>query len=136
MVSAGVGTKTTKVNLENYIKLLRDHLLTSCKRIYPNENFILQQDGATSHSNRGTQTFLSTENITFIAKDDWRPQSHGLCHLEISAETVYKDRLEPFTENELKAKIKDYSKDITLNEIRKSIGCWRKMLRYVVALKG
>ena len=61
MVSAGVSwngktdihfidTNKTKVNSESYIKLPDDGLLPDCRRLYPENDFIFQQDGAPSHT--------------------------------------------------------------------------------------
>ena len=69
MVSAGVSwngktdihfidTNKTKVNSESYIKLLDDGLLPDCRRLYPENEFIFQQDGAPSHTSNATQTHL------------------------------------------------------------------------------
>ena len=53
-----IDTTKTKVNSANYIKLLDKKLLPDCRKLYPNGNFILQQDGATSHSSKLTQDYL------------------------------------------------------------------------------
>ena len=69
MVSAGVSwngktdihfidTNKTNVNSESYIKLLDDGLLPDCRRLYPENDFIFQQDGAPSHTSNATQTHL------------------------------------------------------------------------------
>ena len=46
--------------------------------IYSNKEFILQQDGSTSHTSRLTQQFLEDNNIVYIKKDDWPPNSLDL----------------------------------------------------------
>ncbi|GFR69507.1 transposase [Elysia marginata] len=85
MVSAGVywngkteivfiDMKTAKVNLKNYISLLRKKLLPSRHKFYPQGDFILQQDDATLHTSRGTQQFLIDQGVDIIAKDHWPPQ--------------------------------------------------------------
>ena len=79
MVSAGVSwegktklhfidTQTTKVNSESYIMLLKDKLFPDFRKLYPTENFIFQQDGATSHTSKATQEFLTENGVHFIKK--------------------------------------------------------------------
>ena len=85
-----------------------------------------------------TQTFLNDNNINFIAKDDWPPQSPdlnptGYAIWDSLSEKVYRDRQKPFTEDELKDKIQECWEEISINEIRWSVSCWKKRLRDVVA---
>ena len=79
MVSAGVSwngktdiyftdTKTTKANSECYMKLLNEGLILDCRRIYPNEDYVFQQDGATSHTSHATQSYLEDSTPRFIKK--------------------------------------------------------------------
>jgi len=54
MVPAGVSmhgfdSQKTKVNGEYYIGLLRDKFIPECRTLYPDDNYILQQDSAPSH---------------------------------------------------------------------------------------
>src|SRR6218665_1691411 len=60
MVSAGVSMRgktciifidpqRTKVKGEYYVGLLRDKLIPECRRLYPDDNYIFQQDSAPSH---------------------------------------------------------------------------------------
>ena len=46
------------VNSENYIQLLDDNLLPVCKRLYPRNNYVFHQNGASSHTSRVTQAHL------------------------------------------------------------------------------
>ena len=86
MVSAGVpwkgktriqfiDTECTKVNNENYKNLLEIGLLPDCRRLYPNGNWIFQQDGAPAHTSKTTQEYLDGATSDFIRKDEWPPQS-------------------------------------------------------------
>ena len=117
MVSAGVGmrgktrihfidTSKTKVNSECYIKLLDDNLLPECRTLYPDNDFIFQQDGAPSHTSKITQEHLDANTPEFTGKVDWPPQSPDLnpmdYHVWDSSEKVYEGRSTKFTERELK----------------------------------
>jgi hypothetical protein len=52
------------------------------------------------------------------------------------SEKVYAGRTEKFTEQELKDKIQENWAVISLAEIRKSIGAWKKRLRLVCGQDG
>ena len=152
MVSAGVSwngktdihfidTNKTKVNSESYIKLLDDGLLPDCRRLYPENDFIFQQDGAPSHTSNATQTHLEQAVPHFIKKDEWPPQSPDLNPMDYTiwdslSEKVYKGRTQKFTENEQKEKIREKWEEITLEEVRKSIGSFKKRLRAVCEQNG
>ena len=73
-----IDTNKTKVNSESYIKLLDDGLLPDCRRLFPENDFIFQQDGAPSHTSNATQTHLEQVVPHFIKKDEWLPQSPDL----------------------------------------------------------
>ena len=152
MVSAGVSwngkthihfiyTKSTKDNAESYINLLENKLLTDCVRLYPSNNFILQQDGTSSHTSKLTQKFLTSKNIEFIKKDRWPHQSPDLNPMDYTVwnsltEKVYYQQREAFTEEPLKQKITECWQQITIEEIRKSINSWKRRLRDVIAQNG
>ena len=51
-------TDRPKVNNENYIQLLDDNLLPGCKRLYPRNNYVYHQNGASSHTRRVAQAHL------------------------------------------------------------------------------
>ena len=66
MVSAGVSwkgntrihfidTERTKVISESYKNLLETGLLPDCRRLYPNGDWVFQQDGAPAHTRKTTQ---------------------------------------------------------------------------------
>ena len=67
--------KTNKVNSESYIKLLDEGHLPDCRRLYPNEDYVFKQDGATLHTVRATHSYLEDSTTSFIKKDQWPAQS-------------------------------------------------------------
>ena len=89
MVSAGISmrgktrihfidTSKTKVNYECYIKLMDDNLLPDRCTLYPDNDFMVQEDGVPSHTSKITQEHLDANTPEFIWKDDWPPQSPDL----------------------------------------------------------
>ena len=121
MVSAGVSirgktrihfidTSKMKVNSECYIKLLDNNLLPDCHTLYPDNDFIFQQDGALSYTSRITQEHLDANTPEFIGKDNCPCQSPDLNPMDYNvwdslSEKVYESRSTKFTERELKQKI-------------------------------
>ena len=141
MVSAGVSwkgktrihfidTERTKVNSESYKNLLEIGLLPDCRRLYPNGDWVFQQDGAPAHTSKTTQEYLDGATPDFIRKHEWPPQSPDCNPMD------YAGKQDKFTENELKKQIRKCWKDNTLGEIQKKISVWKKRFRTVVAENG
>ena len=140
MVSAGVSwkgktrihfidTEHTKVNSESYKNLLEIGLLPDCRRLYPNGDWVFQQDGAPAPTSKTTQEYLDGATPDFIRKDEWPPQSPDCNPMDYAV-------WDKFTENKLKKQIRKCWKDITLGEIQKTISVWKKRLRTVVTENG
>ena len=60
-----IDTHRAKVNSESYTQLLVDNLLLNCRRLYPRNNNMFQQDGAPSHTSRVTQANLEEATPEF-----------------------------------------------------------------------
>ena len=136
-----IDTAKTKVNSESYINLLDNGLLPDCRHMYPNNDYIFQQDGAPSHTSRVTQDHLNHESPNFIRKDEWPPQSPDCNPMDYSiwdslTNKVYHGRGKKFTEEELKERIRRAWDDITIDEIRMCILSWKKRLRAVCQQDG
>ena len=131
----------TKVNSECYIKLLDGNLLPDCCTLYPDNDFIFQQDEAPSHTSRITQEHLDANTPKFNGKDDWPPQSPDLNPMDYHvwdslSEKAYKGRSTKFTERELKQKIQQCWERIPEGEIRKATASWKKRVRAVCQENG
>ena len=70
-----IDTQRPKVNSKTYINLLHKHLLPDRWTLYPQNNYIFQQDGASSHTSRASIDYLTENTNQFIEKDEWPPQS-------------------------------------------------------------
>ena len=109
MVSAGISwngktrihfieTGSVKVNAVGYVTLLKYKLLPDIEAFYPDGEFILQQDGATSHSSNLCQEYLKGEGIRFIEKNFWPPNSPDLNPMDYGiwsqlGDAVFKGRM-------------------------------------------
>ena len=136
-----IDTEISKVNSDNYIELLRTKLLPDCSKLYCNNIFIFQQDGAPSHTSHATQSFLTNNVPNFIAKNEWPPQSPDCNPMDYAIweslkEKVYRGQRKKFPEPELKRKILESWQEISIEEIRKSISIWKKRLRTVCEQHG
>lgn len=152
MVSAGVSwngktgihiiEKGTKVNSVAYVALLHDLLVPDMEQLYPENNYILQQDGASSHTSKFTRDYLRENQVPHIPKDDWPPESADLNPMDYAiwnqlSELVYKDRQTPFPSVEaLSDQIKESWLELNLMSVRKSITGWKKRLRCVIRADG
>ena len=50
--------------------------------MFGERQWILQQDGATSHTSKITQVFLQENRVNLISKEDWPPNSPNLNPIE------------------------------------------------------
>ena len=71
-----VNRQGLKVNAKNYRNHLKNKLFPAINKIYPRENWIFIQDGASSHTSNLVQDFLkATIPRRFVKKDQWPPKS-------------------------------------------------------------
>ena len=157
MVSAGlswfgatkpffVNDRGLKVNATNYVKHLKNELFPAIKEVYPRNDWIFAQDGASSHTANMTQKYLQdTLGVRFIMKNEWPPASPDTNPLDYyfwdAVKTkVYKGRMgEPFkNEKELKQKIKSVWKECASDKkvIRKAFKQFIPRLNAVVDNNG
>ena len=157
MVSAGltwhgvtrpifVNNKGLKINAKNYRNHLKRQLFPAIGNLYPCDDWIFLQDGASSHTSNIVQNFLSeTIPRRFIKKDQWPPKSPDTNPLDYyfwsKVKTkVYEGRInQPFqNENEMIARIKAVWKDCATNipEIRKAMKEFPDRLRAVTECNG
>ena len=102
------------------------YLLPDCRTLYPDNDFIFQQDGAPSYTSRITQEHLDANTPEFIGKDDWPPQSPDLNPMDYHvwdslSEKLYEGRSTKFTERELKQKISNSGNEFHRGEFKKPL---------------
>ena len=84
-------------------------------------NYIFQQDGASSYISRASPDYLTEYTNQFIKIDEWPPQSAGCNPMDYAiwdmlSERVYAGRIHEFTEPELTQKILKVWQEISLTE--------------------
>ena len=134
----------TKVTGPYFTKHLEKDLLSECRRMYPDDNYIFQQDGATSHTSLVCQSKLrQLLRKRFINKDQWPPKSPDLNPLdyyfwEVIKTEVYKNRSEPFQNlAQLSRRIRIvWQRAINMEHVRKAIDQFRPRCQKVVECRG
>uniref|UniRef100_A0A914DNK4 Transposase n=1 Tax=Acrobeloides nanus TaxID=290746 RepID=A0A914DNK4_9BILA len=56
---------------ERYIELFNEVILPACEEVYPDGNFLHQQDGAPAHKLKDTQRFLKKRVPQFVRLNEW-----------------------------------------------------------------
>lgn len=123
------------VNAEKYIRILEDHLLPSVPMITTFDEFVFQQDGASSHTAKITKKWLHDNGIEVL---DWPSSSPDLNPIE-NLWALMKRRLrnEPQrTVQGLKDKIQEIWDSITPNECQYLINTMNRRLNAVIKNKG
>ena len=69
-----IDATTTKVNSECYLNPLENGLWPDWRKLYPYDDYVFQQGGATSHTSRLTQNYLEEFTPPFLKKDEWLQQ--------------------------------------------------------------
>ena len=133
-----------KVTGKYYAKHVEKDLLPECTRLYPANDFIFAQDGASSHTSKVCQETLKRLcPKRFIEGNQWPPKSPDCNVLDYYfwdklKREVYKGRKEPFADIErLKRRIKRvWNRSINMDEIHKALLQFRPRLRAVVDMEG
>jgi len=129
-----------KVNADYYIK----HVLTpfvkhDIPKLYPNGDYLFQQDSAPSHTAKKTIKFLKDKKIPFITPLQWIPNSPDGAPCDFFLWGVLKQRVRKRkvkTIRGLKKAIKEELKKIPQNMINKALKSWPKRCRQIYYKKG
>jgi hypothetical protein len=81
IVFVGAGER---INADVYQDLLQKHVVPGLQRVYPDGNYIFQQDSAPAHTARTTQQYLKETMAEFWTPADWPPYSPDLYPLDFS----------------------------------------------------
>ena len=115
---------------ENYVDMLRSHVVPQIRRKHRMESTVFQQDGAPPHFSLAARTFLSSifPNERIIARgypNRWPAHSPDLTPLDYYFWGVVKDRVyhlfTPTSLLELQRKITAVIENIDQDELRRSV---------------
>ena len=120
---------------------MKNELFPVIRKIYPREDWIYMQDGATSHTSKLVQNFLEeTIPQRYVKKDQWPPKSPDANPLDYYfwsrvKDKVYEGRLNKHfaSEDEMIRKIKSVWKEYAsnLSEIHKVMKQFTERLKAV-----
>lgn len=132
--------KGVKVNAEYYItEILESHLKPEVQRLYPDGDWIFQQDSAPAHKATVTQEWLKTNCPDFITPDEWPASSPDLNPLDFCVWGVLEAKVnakQHRTLDLLKAAIVKEWKKLSMKTVRATIESWRDRLKRVVDQNG
>ena len=136
--------RRAKVTGVYYTKHLERDLLPECVKLYPDDDYIFMQDGASSHTSKICQEKLKQlRGRKFIGKDEWPPKSPDCNPLDyyfwdaLKVE-VYKGRSKPFDNlDQLKRRIRRvWQRSINMVHIKKAVMQFRPRLKQVRRAAG
>lgn len=132
--------KGVKVNQQVYLEaVLKAHLLPEALKLFGNDYFCFQQDGAPSHTAKTVQDWCE-ENLTdFISKDEWPPSSPDLNPLDFCIWSYMQNRLDVkkiSTSEGLKKRLMKIWDDIPIEVVRASCESFEKRLKLVRRARG
>jgi len=137
-----IDPQKTKVNQKTSTDFLKTSLLSKCRRLYPDNDFVFMQDSAPSHRARATQNFLRDNTPDFISSQQRTPHSPDLNPLDYSVwdilqEFVYEERREPFANlKDLQNVVRDKWHDVDDQTVRTAILHWKRHLAAVAKQNG
>lgn len=125
---------------EVYRQMLQETVIPRIWRLYPNDDAILLQDGATCHTARATQTFLEENLPAFIRKNEWPPMSPDAnpCDFRLwqwMNRKVYADG-HPRTIDELRRKILAAWKQLDNATIKMWMSEFKPRIESIVKMQG
>ena len=127
-----------KINSTYYCEeIITKFLNKDAKRLYPNGDYLFQQDGATSHTSRVTTSFLRS-HMNFISKDQWPPKSCDLAPMDYSIWSwMQREVAKEFSDMSSfkKAILRVWSR-LPLAIIRTTLESWPKRVKAMMKNKG
>lgn len=132
-----------KINAKVYqLKILRQNLLPESKRLFQNEPWVFQQDGAPAHRANTTQQWCQRNLADFIDRDAWPPSSPDLNPLDFFAwgymESKLKDlRITKITNlTAFRKKIVKIWNEIPMEMVRAACNSFPRRLRLAIKRNG
>ena len=107
--------------------------------LYPDDQWIFQQDSAPAHRANTTQQWLTTNCPDFIGFKEWPPLSLDLDPLDFSIWGTLKEIVNAKQHRSWKSLKRTLVREwdrLPMNTVRAAINSWRKRLALVVKHKG
>ena len=107
--------------------------------MYPNREWIFQQDSAPAHKAKTTQEWCRANLSDFIPESLWPPSSPDLNPLDYSIWSILEAKVNAqrhYTIESLKASLLREWDQLSIENVRAAIDVWPKRLKAVVNQKG
>lgn len=132
--------KGVKINAKYYLEeVLQRNLLPELQKMYGDDYYCFQQDGAPAHTANVVQAWCERNLTDFIKKDEWPPSSPDLNPLDFCIWGYMLQKLNDYKYNnleEFKTVIQRIWCEIPMNVVRAACEAFEKRLRRVVKARG
>jgi hypothetical protein len=132
--------KGVKINAKYYEdEILESTLKPNISTLYPDDQWIFQQDSAPAHKAKTTQQWLTKNCPDFISFKEWPPSSPDLNPLDFSIwgilETIVNAKQHRSLESLKRMLVREWNR-LPMDTVRAAIDSWRRRLALVVKHKG
>jgi transposase len=132
--------KGVKINSRYYQKEILDgHLKDEALRLYPNRNWIFQQDSAPAHKANINQAWCKANCPDFISAQEWPASSPDLNPLDYfvwgKLEAIVNSKQHRSVEALKRTILREWEK-LPIKEVRAAIASWRDRLQAVIDHNG
>lgn len=132
--------KGVKINANFYQSdILQAQLKPEADKLYPNHDWIFQQDSAPAHKARTNQDWCRNNCPAFISAAEWPPSSPDLNPLDYCIwgilEPIINAKQHHSLESMKRMLVQQWDK-LTIKTVRDAIGVWRSRLQRVVDAGG
>lgn len=131
--------KGFRMKADDYVRVMRTHVLPWLKRAYPDGNYVFQQDGAPAHTAEKSRRWLKNNLTDFWDKDVWPPFSPDLNPLDYGIWGVMEREACATHHNSLetlKASITEAWDNLSDEFVVKTCRSFRRRLEMVVEADG
>lgn len=129
-----------KIDKKYYVKkILRPFLRYDIPKMYPNRNFVFQQDSAPSHRAEFTQNYLKEKKVMFLTPEQWLPNSPDCSPCDYFLWGYLKNRLKNYklnTIDELKKALNREYQKVPQEMIDNAMRAWPKRCRRIYYARG
>lgn len=132
--------KGVKINSEYYQKeILEPVLKPEAQKLYPNGDWIFQQDSAPAHASKVNQAWCQANCPKFISSNEWPPSSPDLNPLDFciwgTLESKVNKKQHHNFESMKRALVREWDK-LSMDVVRAAIKSWPDRLQAVVDAEG
>ena len=132
-------TQNQRLNTQGYLAILENVFALDLARMYGNNPYVFQQDGARAHTSHLSQQWCRDNLTAFWDKDQWPPCSPDLNLMDFFVWGWMQRRVEkkrPTDLVTLKTAIEDARSELPLDMLQKAVDSWYKRVSYCAQAGG